>query len=126
MEGNIDNKPIAILIDYGASYSYIYPNITEIFKLRKSIHEKSWLLQLATGTKRRINELVKEFHINMNGTNTKADLNIISLGSYDYMIDMDWIDKQRDVLDFYNKAFTCLDEEGTSRTMQGSPRSISM
>jgi hypothetical protein len=93
VEGKIDNHPIAILIDSGASHSYIDPNLVEIFKLKKCKHEKSWLVQLATGTKRRINELVKECPINMNGTNTKEYLNIIPLGSYDCLIGMDWLEK---------------------------------
>jgi hypothetical protein len=61
VEGKFDNHPIDILIDYGASHSYIDPNIVERFKFKKCKHENSWLVQLATGTKRIINELVKEF-----------------------------------------------------------------
>jgi hypothetical protein len=33
VEGKIDNQRIAILIDYGASHSYIYPNLVERFHL---------------------------------------------------------------------------------------------
>jgi hypothetical protein len=84
------------------------------------------LVQLATGTKRKINELVKYFLVNINGINTKEDLNIISLGSYEYLIGMDWIEKHHAILDYYNKDFTCLDEEGSSRTIQGFQRSISI
>jgi hypothetical protein len=62
----------------------------------------------------------------MNGVNTKVDLNIILLGSYDCLIGMDWLDKHHVILDCYNKAFTCLDEEGNSRTVQGIPRPISV
>jgi hypothetical protein len=82
VEGKIDNHPIAILIDSGASHRYIDLKLVERFKLNKCKHEKSWLVQFSTGTKRRINELVKECLINMNGSNTKEDLNIIPLGSY--------------------------------------------
>jgi hypothetical protein len=60
----------------------------------------------------------------MNEINSKEYLNIILLGSYDCLICMDWIEKHRVVLDCYNKVFTCLDEEGNSRTMQGIPRPI--
>jgi hypothetical protein len=35
VEGKIDNQPIAILIDSGASHSYIDPNMVEIFKLKR-------------------------------------------------------------------------------------------
>jgi hypothetical protein len=93
VEGKIDNQPIAILIDFGASHNYIDPDLVEIFKLKKCKHEKYWLVKLATGTNRRINELVNDFPINMNGINTKEDLNIIPLGYYDYLIGMDWLEK---------------------------------
>jgi hypothetical protein len=86
VECKIDNQPIAILIDYAVGHCYIDPNIVEIFKLKKCENEKSWLVQVATRTKRRINELVKDCPINLNGINTKADLNIISLGSCDCLI----------------------------------------
>jgi hypothetical protein len=33
VEGKIDNQLIAVLIDYGASHSYINSNIVEIFHL---------------------------------------------------------------------------------------------
>jgi hypothetical protein len=59
VEGKIDNQPITILIDSGASRSYINYNFIEIFHLQMSKHKKSWLVQLATGAKRKINELVK-------------------------------------------------------------------
>ena len=59
VEGKVDNQPIVILIDSGASHSYINANIVEIFHLQRSKHMKSWLVQLATGVKRKINELVK-------------------------------------------------------------------
>jgi predicted aspartyl protease len=83
VEGKIDNHPITILIDSGASHSYINSNIVEIFHLQRSKHKKSWLVQLATGAKRNINELVKYCPIDMNGLNTKVDVNIIPLGSYE-------------------------------------------
>jgi hypothetical protein len=124
VEGKIDNQPITILIDYGASHSYIDPNLVEIFHLQRRKHGKSWLVQLATGAKRRINELVKDCPIDMNGLNTKVYLNIIPLGSYDCLIGMDWLDKHHVVLDYYNKTITCLDEEGKQGKVQGIPRTV--
>ena len=62
----------------------------------------------------------------MNGLRTKANLNIITLGSYDCLIGMDWLDQHHAFLDCYNKAFTCLDEERNLRTVQGIPRAITI
>jgi hypothetical protein len=81
VEGKIDNHPIAILIDYGAIHSYINANIVEIFHLQIFKHKKSWLVKLAMRSNRKINELVKDCPIDMNGLSTKVDVNITPLGS---------------------------------------------
>jgi hypothetical protein len=126
VEGMIKNQPFTILVDSGASHSYIDPRVVESLHLIRSKHEKSWLVQLATGTKRKVTELVKSCPVDMNGLSTKADLNILSLGSYDCLIGMDWLDQHHAILDCRNKAFTCLDEEGNQRAIQGIPRAVTV
>lgn len=76
VEGMINKKPIA-----------------------RSKHNHSWIVQLATGTHRKINELVKGCHLSMNGLNTFSDFNIIPLGFDDVLIGMDWLDTHHAVLD---------------------------
>ena len=48
VEGMINNQTLAILIDLGASHSYIDPKMVEILQFPRSKHGKSWLVQLAT------------------------------------------------------------------------------
>jgi hypothetical protein len=62
----------------------------------------------------------------MNRLRTKTNLNIIPLGLYDYLIGMDWLDQHHVILDCYNKAFICLDEEGNLRTIQRIPRVVTI
>jgi hypothetical protein len=83
-------------------------------------------VQLATGARRKVNEMVKSCLIDVNGLNTKADLNILPLGSYDCLIGMDWLDQHHTLLDCHNKAFTCLDEEGKLRKVHGIPRVVTI
>jgi hypothetical protein len=80
--------------------------------LMKRKHEKSWLVQLATGTKKKVTKLVKSCSVDMKGMNTKDELNILPLGSSDCLIGMDWLDQHHALLDCHNKRLTCLDEEG--------------
>jgi hypothetical protein len=94
--------------------------------LEKSKLGKSSLVQLATGTKRRIHDIFRGCSISLNGVNTNIDLNIIPLGSYDILIGMDWLEKNHVVLDCHNKTFTCLDEKGKQSTVKGVPRPISI
>jgi hypothetical protein len=112
VEGKIINQPVAILIDLGEIHCYIEPNIVDRLHLEKSKLGKTSLVQLATGTKRRIHDMVRSCSIILNGMNTSMDINIIPLGSYDILIGMYWLDKHHVFLDCHNKTFTCLDGNG--------------
>jgi hypothetical protein len=126
VEGMINNHAFIILIDSGASHSYIDPRVVESFQLLRSKHEKSWLVKLATGTKRKVTELVKSYQVDMNGLSTNDELNILPLGSYDCLVGMDWLDEHHAILGCHNKEFTCLDEEGNWKIVQGIPRDVSI
>jgi hypothetical protein len=55
----------------------------------------------------------------MNGLETKVEVNIIPLGSYDCLIGMDRLEKYHVIIDCYNKTITCLDEGGKQGKIQG-------
>jgi hypothetical protein len=115
VEGKTNDQPIAILIYSGAIHSYIDPKMVEIFHFPRSKLGKPWLVKLDTGAKIIINELVKDCPMDMNGLRMKEELNIIPLGSYNFMIGMDWLEKHHFVLYCYNKEFTFSDEEENLR-----------
>jgi hypothetical protein len=92
VEGKINNQHIVILIDSRASHNYLDPKMVERFQLPRSKLGKPWLVQLATEAKRKINEMFKACPVDMNGLDTRVDLNIIPLGSYDCLIGMDCLD----------------------------------
>ena len=52
--GKIAEHSVSILIDPGSTHSYITPRVVEICAFKKVKHIKSWLVQLATGTKRNV------------------------------------------------------------------------
>ena len=114
------------MIDPGSTHSYITPRVVFICSFKKSKHSKSWLVQLATGAKRKVSEVVEKFSLVMNGFVTCVDLNVLPLGSYDLLIGMDWLEAHRVKLDCYNKDFECLDEEVNLRIVKGIPKVISM
>ena len=58
VKGKIIEHSISILIDHGSTHSYITPKIVEICAFKRLNHSKSWLVQLATGTKRKVSEVV--------------------------------------------------------------------
>jgi hypothetical protein len=98
VEGKINDQPIYILIDSGSIHSYNDPNIVERFHFQRRKQEKYWLVQVARGAKRRINELVKDCPMDMNELRKMVYFNIIPLDSYDCLIGMDWLDKNHSIL----------------------------
>ena len=88
--------------------------------------EKSWLVQLATGTKRKVVNYVEYCDMMMSQFKTQVKLNVLTLGSYDILIGMDWLEKHRVVLNFFEKTFTCLNEKGKTIIVKGIPRKVSV
>ena len=62
----------------------------------------------------------------MNELNTHDDLNILQLGSYDLLIGMEWLEKHRFMLNYYDKTFTCLDDNGNTINLKGIPRKVTI
>ena len=114
------------MIEPGSTHSYISPRVVDICAFKKVKHRKSWLVHLATRTKRKVSEVVEKCPLIMNGLITCVDLNVLLLGSYDFLIGMDWLEDHRVKLDCYNKTFECLDEEGKSSIVKGIPKVISV
>ena len=103
--GKIAKQSVSILIDPSSTHSYITPRVVEICAFKKLKHIESWLVQLATGTKTKVSEMIKQCPLVMKGLVTCVDLNVLPLGSYDVLIGMDWLEAHRVKLDCYNKNF---------------------
>ena len=54
--GKIVEQSVSIIIDPSSTHSYITPRVVENCAFKKVKHRKSWLVQLATGTKRKVSE----------------------------------------------------------------------
>ena len=76
----VNQTPVTILIDPGASLSYIAPQIVEKCNLFVDQFDNSWLVQLATGAKRKVTCYVKECALDMNDFKTTVKLNVLPLG----------------------------------------------
>ena len=103
VEGKLNQTPISILIDPGASLSYISPDLVEKCKLSVEKFAKSWLVQLATGAKIKVISFVKNCTVKMVQFETYVKLNVLPLGSYDMLIGMDWLEQHRVLLNFFYK-----------------------
>ena len=60
----------------------------------------------------------------MNEFNMHADLNFLPLGSYDMLIGMDWLEKNRVMLNCFDKTFTCIDDTWNTIKVNGIPKKV--
>jgi hypothetical protein len=88
-KGKVNNNRVSILISPRATLSYVTPGVVDSNKAQKIRHEKSWLVQLATGTKIKGIDFIYDCEFSLGGQNTKINLNILLLGSYDIINRMD-------------------------------------
>ena len=88
-EDRIFNHTRSILIDPGATLSYISPKVVEHCKMQPVKFKNPWLVQLAMGAKRRVLEKFNNCSLKIVGQPIMAYLNVLPLGSYDVLISMD-------------------------------------
>jgi hypothetical protein len=110
MEGMIANHLVSILIDPGSNLTYVAPQVLDKCKMKPVRHAKTWLVQLATGTKRKVADVIPACQFTVDGLPTQATLNILPLGSYGLLIGMDWIAAYKTRFDCYYKTLECVDE----------------
>eukprot|EP00253_Pinus_taeda_P019019 PITA_19019 len=123
-EGKISNLPISVLIDPGATLSYVNPKVVERCNLHSVKFKNPWLVQLATGAKRRVTSKINNYSFTIADQPVTADLNILPLGSYDILIGMDWLEKHWSLVDCKTKIIYYRDQQGNSKEMQGIRRPV--
>ena len=99
----ITHHLVSILIEPGSNLSYVAPQTVDKCKLQPIRHVKIWLVQIATGTKRKVAEAIPACQFIMGGFPTRATLNILPLGSYELLIGMDWLVVYKTKMDCYHK-----------------------
>lgn len=75
-------------------------------------------MQLATGTFKQVHHWVRTCAFDLNGMPTRTCLNVLPLGSYSFLLGMDWLYLHRTKVDFYDKTIECVDDNGEPRDLQ--------
>lgn len=117
---------MSILFDLGASLRYISPKVVEKCQLQSIKIKKSWLVQLATGTKRKVFAKIEKFPITVSGQPIHVDMNMRPLGSYNVLIGMDWLEGHWSLVDYKNKYVSYLRDLGKRKEIQGIKRNIKL
>lgn len=58
--------------------------------------------------------------------NSQSSLNVLHLGSYDMLTGMDWLESYKVILNFLEKSFTCVNDDGKDYIVKGVQRDVSI
>jgi len=70
MDDKTYDQVVSNFIDPGYSYSYVNLDLVDKCGLNKEVHLDSWLVQLATSTKKRVHHWVRDCAIELNVMST--------------------------------------------------------
>ena len=118
MDSKICDQVVSIFINLGSNYIYVSPDLVDKCGLNKEVHVESWLVQLATCTKKRVYYWVRACVFELNGIPSSTHLNVLPLGSYSMLLGMDWMYLHRTKVDFFDKAIECVDDSGEKRILR--------
>ena len=88
--------------------------------------EKSWQVELASSSKVESGLIVADGEIRFKEFTTLVNLRVISLGTYDIILDMDWLNQHQAIIDCSSKVIQCIDDLGSRKFISGIKRPISI
>eukprot|EP00253_Pinus_taeda_P013432 PITA_13432 len=124
--GMINNIPLAVLIDPGATDSFISPST--ILRCGLTAHEQSniRMVEMASGSLQSVGSMVRDCSVNIGGCDTKMNLYSTTLGTYDLIVGMDWLESHKAILDCYNKTVLIRNDQGETKVIKGIRRDFTL
>lgn len=126
LEGNLLSEPVSILVDPGASLSYVNPKLVEICKLQSQKFRNPWLLQLATREKRNVYAKIPKCTLEISEQQLTVDLNILPLGSYNVLLGMDWLEKHWTLVGCKEKVIYYRMQDATHKEIKGIKKPLQL
>jgi hypothetical protein len=110
--GTIVDQTLSILIDPGATETFIYSAVLKIIKVKAVEQDDFSFVEMALGAKQKVGGKVAGCSLNLGYFVTKANLYVLILGSYDVVISMDWLESHEVILNCKMKPLSLVDDEG--------------
>eukprot|EP00253_Pinus_taeda_P021555 PITA_21555 len=124
--GMINNIPLSVLIDPGATDSFISPST--ILRCGLTAHEQSnfRMVEMASGSQQSVGSIVRDCSVNIGGYDTKLNLYSTTLETYDLIVGMDWLESHKAILDCYNETVLIRNYQGETKVIKGIRRDVTL
>jgi hypothetical protein len=124
--GIIADPTLSILIDPGATESFISGTMIKRIKVKAVEHDEISFVEMASGAKQKVGGKVTGYALKLGEFVTRVNLYVTILGSYDVVIGMDWLESHEAILNCKTKRLSLVDDEGQRRVIVGQNQGVSL
>jgi hypothetical protein len=112
-------QTLSILIDPGATESFISGAVLKRTKVKAYEHDEFSLVEMPSGAKQNVGGKVSGCSLNLGEFVTRANPYVTNLGAYDVMIGMDWLESHDVILVCKMNRLGLIDDEGQRHVIVG-------
>jgi hypothetical protein len=108
----VPEQTLSILIDPGATESFISSAVLKRIKVKVVEHDVFSFVEMASRAKHNVGGKVTGCILNLGEFVTRANLYVMILGSYDVVINMDWLESHEAIINCNTKRLILVNDEG--------------
>jgi hypothetical protein len=124
--GTIVDQTLSILIDPGATESFISSAALKRIKVKSFEQDEFSLVEMASRAKQKVGGKVTGCVLNLGEFVTRANLYATTLGYYDVVIGMDWLESHEEILKCKTKWLSLVDDKGQRCVIVGRNQGVSL
>ncbi|GJX44781.1 putative reverse transcriptase domain-containing protein [Tanacetum coccineum] len=108
-----------VLFDFGVGFSFISSNFAPLLNEKHSIVNPGYVLEVADGKKVEVDRIIRDCKLELGDSLFIIDLIPLAHGSFDVIVRMDWLSKNKAVIVWHEKVVEIPLEGGGIRRVQG-------
>ncbi|GJS53796.1 putative reverse transcriptase domain-containing protein [Tanacetum coccineum] len=108
-----------LLFDSGADFSFISTNFAPLLNLKPSIVNPGYVIEVADGKKVEVDRIIRDYKLELVNSLFIIDLIPLGHGSFDVIVGMDWLSKNKAVIVCHEKVVEIPLEGGGILRVQG-------
>jgi hypothetical protein len=126
MTGTVTDQTLSILIDPGATESFISGAALKRIKVKAVEQDEFSFMEMASRAKQKVGGKVTGCALNLGEFVLRDNLYVIILGTYDVVIRMDWLESYEAILNCKTKRLSLVDDKGWRCVIVGRNQGISL
>jgi hypothetical protein len=126
MTGIVADQTLSILIDPGATESFISGEVLKRIKVKAVEQAEFSFVEMASGSKQKVGGNITGCILKLGEFVTRANLYVTILGLYDVVIGMDWLELHEAILNCKMKQLSLVDDEGQRWVIVGQNQGVSL